>query len=113
MSQRVLGFSLVSVAIIATFLAFTLSDYTARAGFAWNLQNAYVLRETAPCPPPQGGLDWSVPKGCPWTLAAYQAPGRARFGLVRDGVRLGYVLAGTSVVALVGIGLLVFGKSSK
>jgi len=108
MSQRVLGFVLVSVAIIGTFLAFTLSNYTAQAGFAWNLQNAYVLREQVYCPEaPQGLLGTNRrPSECPrYVVNSYYVK--------RDGLSLGLVLTGTAAVALAGVGLVAYGKSGK
>jgi len=122
MSQRVLGFILVSVAIVGSFLAVTLSNYIPGIGIAWNLQNAYVLREQVQCSPPSlSGLNPVInPPECPLFRAGYDAlpiwgigPGSARYAVIRPGLKLGYALAGTAALALGGVGLLLFGKSSK
>ena len=115
MSQRALGFVLVAVAIVGAFIAFTLSDYTASAGFTWNLQNAYILRERVRCPHPSevNAANFALwHPDCPAFLEGYQKLG-SPYLVTRPGVRFGYVMAGTTAVGLAGVGLLVFGKSSK
>ena len=88
MNLRVIGFTLLGVAIVATILAFsTAKQYTPQRPLAYNLQNAYVFRTYSP--PLE---DDRFPR------------------IDRRGVKLGTALAGTATIGLVGVGLMIFGK---
>lgn len=118
--MKVTGFVLVGLAAILVVLSFSnLSSYAPRLGLAYNLSNASVLRRTTterlPCPAPARGSslfspDESVPSSCPRYPGALGGTTYGRTTVIFAGVPLGVALAISLTIALVGAGLLIFGK---
>jgi hypothetical protein len=124
-NQRVLGFVLVSAAVVGSILAFTFADgYEARRPITWNLANAALFSTyrsamvSRPCPRPVPGFfaetDPSVPRGCPDTVARYlatpsptfQGPGRVRVFSLNLGTGMAILVA----MGLTGVGMITFGR---
>ncbi len=113
MSKRVLGVILIVLAVISTGLAFSRADgYSSQMSLALNLKYSWAFRERVRCPIPGLTMPDRIPLVCPQNSESF-AKLRSPFVVTRPGVRLGYFVMGSSVVALAGIGLLVFGKPSK
>lgn len=116
MNYRVLGYVLVSIAILVTILTFSTTDYyVPNRGLAFNLANArvLVLRTTVqePCPRPIDNDRFQlVPRDCPQVAALWRPDSTHEVRRITfSGIRLGVAVAATSALALVGIGLLIFG----
>ena len=114
MNYRILGYVLVSIAILATILAFATSAYIPGRGLAFNLANARVLQMRTsvevPCPRPSGGYLATPPFGCPQTASAWSSSStRTTSRVTFNGITLGVAVTLTSALALAGVGLLIFG----
>ena len=113
MNRRVLGYVLVATSLVLGGLAFANARYwNPRVGFLTNLRQAVVAeigraRSTSPavtCPEPvPGALREIIPSCTPRPAWSMEVP---RFTLT-----LGNGLVVTSILGLVGVGLIVFGRS--
>jgi len=113
MNKKLLGFVLVGVAVIATFLAFV-SSYQPRFSLLLNLSQSRVLHiegmRQLPCPRPTGEANQQLPNGCPispfaWDRSSTYGSYRTAF----NGFTLGTATAFMGALALTGVGLMVFG----
>jgi len=140
MSKRVIGYILVSTALVLTFLAFV-PNYVPGRSLVTNLASTRILRvstttsELKDCPLPPAPITLgetpvtsgpttlyppleSAPLGC---ARSRNDPRYSPTATYRDyttvvhfaGVTLGTVTALTGVIALIGVGLLIFGGKGK
>ena len=115
--MKVAGFALLSIAIVATLLLVASADgYYSQRGFVWNLSNAKVFRTTeqARCPDPKTESTSDpfrafVPIGCPRTTSEWERGPAPTYAREASFVSLGTVLAGTTALGLVGVGMFSFG----
>lgn len=130
MRLRVIGYVLVTAAVAGSVLAFSLAeDYVPAAGLAYNLSSAELFRtyasatERRQCPTPTWlGEGWAVlpsprtpiPPGCPSAPEAYLRTPRPTYTTTvtvkASAVPLGTALSATTALALIGVGLLLFGR---
>ena len=99
MSKRVLGYIFVAAAIVGAVAAFgSAKAYVPQGGIVASMKRAYVWTD---CKPTYKALINAVPKSC-WTEDLQGA----------TTITLYDAVTGALVLALVGVGLIVFGKSS-
>lgn len=121
MPRQVIGLIVLLVAISAAVVSLVAArPAVADRPLAWSLRNAYVLRSQSTyregnvrdCPrPPITFMSEppKVPPGCPGTPELFDAQFPLRYE--RPGVRLGVAVSGATVVALTGVGLMLFGRT--
>ena len=140
MSKRVIGYILVSTALVLTFLAFV-PNYVPGRSLVTNLASTRILEvftttsEVKRCPTPPAPRTLELPPPTSQTMTYYPTLDSAPPGCAstrddprysptatyRDyttvvhfaGVTLGTVTALTGVIALIGVGLLIFGGKGK
>ena len=121
--MRVVGFVVVALSLIGTLFAFSAAD-NYRAGYprVYSLQSA-TLR-SRPCPDPLEGAHARIPRDCPQSSLNYLkerymlpdgslgttlGPPPRYTPFFSGGITLGDAVTATFAVALVGVGLLIFG----
>lgn len=129
-SSRVVGFVMIAVALVGTLAAFSIvENYAPQRGFVRNLGEAFVFstyeyrqsEENCPEPPRLGSEIFLIGQprtgGCPDNRLAYELRARVRTPTYTAttkvktfSISLGAALAPLLAVALIGTGLIIFGR---